>query len=124
MVFQNKLDLEKAETAVADAAQEVKDVAKYAAGTAKENISEAVETAKDAAKEVAATAEAKVEDRVYGLSEFCVGEIAPQWKADTVIVLLFPVYLPHSVQMTFEMPIGYELIQYPLVDSGYRSGIK
>lgn len=24
--------------------------------------------------------------RVYGLSEFCVGEIAPQWKADTVIM--------------------------------------
>lgn len=31
-------------------------------------------------------AAAKVGVRVYGLSEFCVGEIAPQWKADTVIL--------------------------------------
>lgn len=31
-------------------------------------------------------AAAKEGVRVYGLSEFCVGEIAPQWKADTVIL--------------------------------------
>ena len=29
-------------------------------------------------------AAAKAGVRVYGLSEFCVGEMAPQWKADTV----------------------------------------
>lgn len=31
-------------------------------------------------------AAAKAGVRVYGMSEFCVGEIAPQWKADTVIL--------------------------------------